>query len=563
MAISPEDRSSLQPLRGTSEALNANILDIKENEICYATDTDQLYIKTGGSLVAVGAHTGEYLDDRYINSAGDSMLGGLTMEDADIFIDNGDLEFEVKGDTAFVQNTDNRFGKIVSRSPKDTETNSSDFSAAFGVKIDLSEGNSYRNNFAVGNQHGDIVKITGGTGSQIEFATTGFTPNESNTGLTSGIAIRHIPTPDFDNSPGDLAVNKEYVDARDEILQQEIIELEEEIEAIAPSFERGTWLFNPTASAGIGQFGLQAIGTPTSEFPQADALFINSVDSNGGTHSFTDITVDSYVEVFDSSDDDYGLYQIRAIHDETSGATSFWHFELEHIRSNRLLAGPASTAACRFKFFELSEGADATTFVLKTGDQVSGQLKFENTQEVVSHTSTHASARVVFENRTSGGATKTTHLFQPGNLNALIVTGHFKAKQDLYTTGYLRGWNGDSNAAYSPNVRLTTNGGTLNYGSNSALYWGDTGVSITKLRGDSVNGGGFTVQGAIGSTYYSNTVTDQAGALLQAYHKRDVPDEVNYHGRISSNKNIATKEYVDAKAGLYVITKSNGNYYVS
>ena len=57
---------------------------------------------------------------------------------------------------------------------------------------------------------------------KLKFATTGFTPNENNTGLTSGIPIRHIPTPSFENSPGDLAVNKEYVDARDEILQQEI-----------------------------------------------------------------------------------------------------------------------------------------------------------------------------------------------------------------------------------------------------------------------------------------------------------------------------------------------------
>ena len=48
----------------------------------------------------------------------------------------------------------------------------------------------------------------------------------------------HIPTPSFIDSPGDIAVNKEYVDERDEILlRQDIIELEEEIDAIAPSLE--------------------------------------------------------------------------------------------------------------------------------------------------------------------------------------------------------------------------------------------------------------------------------------------------------------------------------------
>ena len=58
MAISPEDRSSLKPLRGTFEALQANILDIQENEICYATDSQQIYIKVAGTLVAVGANLG-------------------------------------------------------------------------------------------------------------------------------------------------------------------------------------------------------------------------------------------------------------------------------------------------------------------------------------------------------------------------------------------------------------------------------------------------------------------------------------------------------------------------
>ena len=58
MAISPEDRSSLKPLRGTFEALQANILDIQENEIFYATDSQQIYVKADGALVAVGANLG-------------------------------------------------------------------------------------------------------------------------------------------------------------------------------------------------------------------------------------------------------------------------------------------------------------------------------------------------------------------------------------------------------------------------------------------------------------------------------------------------------------------------
>jgi hypothetical protein len=58
MAISPQDRSSLKPLRGTFEALQANILDIQENEMCYATDSQQIYVKAEGTLIAVGANLG-------------------------------------------------------------------------------------------------------------------------------------------------------------------------------------------------------------------------------------------------------------------------------------------------------------------------------------------------------------------------------------------------------------------------------------------------------------------------------------------------------------------------
>ena len=58
MAISPDPRSEIRPLRGTYEALSANIADIGEFEICYATDTQQIYTKQDGVLVAVGANLG-------------------------------------------------------------------------------------------------------------------------------------------------------------------------------------------------------------------------------------------------------------------------------------------------------------------------------------------------------------------------------------------------------------------------------------------------------------------------------------------------------------------------
>ena len=164
------------------------------------TDLEQLieYVYDGTQWILTG---------NYVKKKGDTMTGALTMDDANILLDNGNLEFEAKGDTAYVQDVNNRFGKIVSRAPRDTDLDSTDFSSVFGVEINLSEGNTFKNNLVVANQQGNILKITSGTGAQVEFGTSGFIPNQTNTGLTSGIAIRHIPTPSFENSPGDLAVN--------------------------------------------------------------------------------------------------------------------------------------------------------------------------------------------------------------------------------------------------------------------------------------------------------------------------------------------------------------------
>ena len=54
MALS-SPRYKILPLRGLKADLDADVADILEGEICYATDQDQYYQKEGGVLVAVGA----------------------------------------------------------------------------------------------------------------------------------------------------------------------------------------------------------------------------------------------------------------------------------------------------------------------------------------------------------------------------------------------------------------------------------------------------------------------------------------------------------------------------
>jgi hypothetical protein len=81
MPITPDPRSEIRPLRGTLEALTANIIDIGDFEICFATDTQQLYTKQGGALVAIGANLGAAT----LDNLGDVSFTGVTDGDALIY----------------------------------------------------------------------------------------------------------------------------------------------------------------------------------------------------------------------------------------------------------------------------------------------------------------------------------------------------------------------------------------------------------------------------------------------------------------------------------------------
>ena len=197
------------------------------------------------------AITIEDLDDRYVNRVGDTMTGALVMDNATkILMKNTNLDFGREG--AANSNGDwdpaiDRFGRIESLPPQLIQpdgTSAGDVSAAFGIRVEIDDGNTFKNQFKVGNRNGDAVTIGGGTGPAITFG-SGFPGNQDKVapGEEGKVRIKGIPTPDFETADDDIAVNKRYVDERDAILQQEIVELEEEIDAIAPSVERGKWRF--------------------------------------------------------------------------------------------------------------------------------------------------------------------------------------------------------------------------------------------------------------------------------------------------------------------------------
>jgi len=180
-------------------------------------------------------------------------------------------------------------------------------------------------------------------------------------------------------------VNKKYVDDSASLLQNEIIELEEEIDAIAPSVERGKWRFTAVGTvAQPGQFTMYddefGSGNPTGLFKSVKSIWFNEIDSEGTAHAFSDVDDGELLEIFVDGSPEFGLYEVKGqAHDETDGATSFWVVDVNFVRTNEDTTAVAPSELCRFKIFMAPTGGDSSGFVMKTGDEMSGKLTLTNT----------------------------------------------------------------------------------------------------------------------------------------------------------------------------------------
>ena len=527
--------------------------------------------------------SGTGIEDIFVKKAGDTMTGPLAMEDSNIALQNGEIAFTRTGTNAELDdfNPDDkphenpRFSTIKSTAPINADTGTYDFSKPYGLQIPIDSGNTFKHQFKITNRNGDIVTVSGGSGPVVDFGDnfggnqTGYEP-----GSEGGVIIKGIPTPTVDNPEPTLAVNKDYVDTRDNFLQQEIIELEEEIEALAPSTERGAWRLNLAGSVGQpgqftmydGAFGAPDIG-PIGKIKEVESLWFNELDSDNTPHGFAGVEEGDLLELFVDGSPEYGLWTVVGTpHYETAGPASFWVIDVDFQRTLEDDTSFGAGDLCRLKIFKAPEGGSASEFVRKSGDEMSGALKFETAQNDTEYDVQSGQARIVFENTNpDNGNKRTINLFQPGDTNALVTNGYLMSKQGVYTASYLYGWNSSTNATHNPRVYLSSSVGGLYYGSSSKkLTWGGAGVTIEKGRSDSSSGNGFIVKGKIHSSSWTQSgFTDSNGSLLESYHNANGQDAINYNGKITGSKNITTKEYVDSLMPQYKITKSNGNYYVS
>jgi hypothetical protein len=170
-------------------------------------------------------------------------------------------------------------------------------------------------------------------------------------------------------TPEEFAEDKQLQDTEITNLQNDIIELEEEIDAIAPSVERGKWTFTAVGTvANPGQFTMYdadfGSGQPTGLFKDVKSVWFNQIDSEGTTHSFADVDEGELLEIFVDGSPEYGLYEVVGqAHDETQGATSFWVVDVNFMRTNEDTAAADPSDLCRFKIFMAPTAGNANDFI--------------------------------------------------------------------------------------------------------------------------------------------------------------------------------------------------------
>ena len=190
-------------------------------------------------------------------------------------------------------------------------------------------------------------------------------------------------------------------DDRLDVLEENIVELEEEIDAIAPSVERGEWNFNPLVASPTNYTMLKGDGSPTDIFSQARLIFVSTTDADGNPHGFNNHEPGELLQIFNKDDDEYGLYEITDIDDNSSNSQNpYFSFTVDFVRAFSSVGKAINRS--RFKFFNAPEGGTADGFVLKTGDKMSGTLRLQYIQGYKASNDTDYDARIDLGNYSFG-----------------------------------------------------------------------------------------------------------------------------------------------------------------
>ena len=150
--------------------------------------------------------------------------------------------------------------------------------------------------------------------------------------------------------------------------ENDIIELEEEIEALAPSFDRGHWEHDPAtglaARAPIeGAYYLANSSTQiVQKFGETAQVYFNNIDSEEPpqTHTFDDVEVGMYIEMFEGLDSSFLLGVVSKVDKQSTHTV----MDVTVVKAeggpgeedDTAVSGQSVKAGVRVKFFSMSEG---------------------------------------------------------------------------------------------------------------------------------------------------------------------------------------------------------------
>ena len=328
-----------------------------------------------------------------------------------------------------------------------------------------------------------------------------------------------------------------------DFIQREIVELEEEIDAIATSVDRGTWDWAFTVNNYLdpvpaGKFymvdGNNGLAV-TTQYENVTKIIFSKTDAEGDSHSFTDDMVDKVLMLFDRPDDDFLESVITAV-DEPNGA-NYAIIDVTHIQS---LGGPTNQAdaegryKARLNIFDQPTGGNAGEYVKKIGDTMSGDLKIGDTDLMPDNANTN-SPSLTFETKTSGGTVKSASFYSQANTTNIYATGALRAGSSISALGNFQ-YNGTTRIGCG--IDSNTGGyGYLGIGTSTSarpLEW--NGAGIFKLWG--YNGQG------------------EAGQVLK------LDDSLRPYWGASSASNYVKTNTTGFTNGL-TITKSGSTYYIT
>jgi len=163
--------------------------------------------------------------------------------------------------------------------------------------------------------------------------------------------------------------------------KQDILELEEEIEAIAPSFDRGEWDFNepetlPSEPLAKTYHILNEEGGIALDYANTHKVVFSNTDVHDDVHTWADVEVGQYLEMFDERDGEFLLAKVDSIQIEERFAS----FEVTVQKSD---GGPRGAEGdddyshrVRVKFFTIAADVDLSAYMPVSGGTFTGDVGF-------------------------------------------------------------------------------------------------------------------------------------------------------------------------------------------